>query len=82
MFLIRGTTWGLGGTCVNVGCVPKKLFHNASLLKEQIELAQYYGFHKLQGNEEIHVKAEYFVWERLRDEVQQYIKSSNFGFKS
>lgn len=20
--------WGLGGTCVNVGCIPKKLFHN------------------------------------------------------
>lgn len=27
-----GTTWGLGGTCVNVGCIPKKLFHYASLL--------------------------------------------------
>lgn len=25
-----GTTWGLGGTCVNVGCVPKKLFHFAA----------------------------------------------------
>ena len=23
----HGTTWGLGGTCVNVGCIPKKLFH-------------------------------------------------------
>jgi len=27
-----GTTWGLGGTCVNVGCIPKKLFHYTSLL--------------------------------------------------
>ena len=27
-----GTTWGLGGTCVNVGCIPKKLMHQASLL--------------------------------------------------
>ena len=27
----RGTTWGLGGTCVNVGCIPKKLMHTASL---------------------------------------------------
>lgn len=25
-----GTKWGLGGTCVNVGCIPKKLFHFAS----------------------------------------------------
>ena len=23
----QGSTWGLGGTCVNVGCIPKKLFH-------------------------------------------------------
>lgn len=23
----QGTTWGLGGTCVNVGCIPKKLMH-------------------------------------------------------
>ncbi|VDP56578.1 unnamed protein product [Schistosoma mattheei] len=27
-----GTTWGLGGTCVNVGCIPKKLMHQAGLL--------------------------------------------------
>ena len=25
-----GATWGLGGTCVNVGCIPKKLFHIAA----------------------------------------------------
>jgi len=30
----QGTTWGLGGTCVNVGCVPKKIMHYASLLGE------------------------------------------------
>lgn len=22
-----GTSWGLGGTCVNVGCIPKKMMH-------------------------------------------------------
>jgi hypothetical protein len=25
-----GHQWGLGGTCVNVGCIPKKLFHFAA----------------------------------------------------
>jgi thioredoxin reductase (NADPH) len=30
-----GTTWGLGGTCVNVGCIPKKLMHYAGILSEQ-----------------------------------------------
>ena len=27
-----GTKWGLGGTCVNVGCIPKKLMHQAGML--------------------------------------------------
>ena len=29
-----GTTWGLGGTCVNVGCIPKKLMHFAAMAGE------------------------------------------------
>ena len=32
----RGTTWGLGGTCVNVGCIPKKLMHQAALLSKYL----------------------------------------------
>lgn len=34
----------LGGTCVNVGCVPKKLFWNAAHLATSHELAAGYGF--------------------------------------
>lgn len=34
----QGTKWGLGGTCVNVGCIPKKLMHQASLLGEAIHV--------------------------------------------
>lgn len=34
----QGTKWGLGGTCVNVGCIPKKLMHQAALLGEAIEV--------------------------------------------
>jgi len=30
----HGSTWGLGGTCINVGCLPKKLLHAAALLGE------------------------------------------------
>jgi len=29
----KGTKWGLGGTCVNVGCIPKKLMHQAAMLR-------------------------------------------------
>lgn len=32
-----GTTWGLGGTCVNVGCIPKKMMHYAGILSEARE---------------------------------------------
>lgn len=39
-----GTTWGLGGTCVNVGCIPKKLMHHASLLGDAIRDSKAYGW--------------------------------------
>jgi len=34
----------LGGTCVNVGCIPKKLFHYAAHYAEQFEDAEAYGW--------------------------------------
>ena len=35
----RGTKWGLGGTCVNVGCIPKKLMHHAALVGEDVRVS-------------------------------------------
>jgi len=35
----------LGGTCVNVGCVPKKLMWNAAFLADGLRDAADYGFH-------------------------------------
>ena len=37
-FIFQGTMWGLGGTCVNVGCIPKKLMHQAALLGESFKV--------------------------------------------
>lgn len=34
----------LGGTCVNRGCVPKKVLWNAGTIAEALHHAQYYGF--------------------------------------
>ncbi|KAM0486024.1 hypothetical protein ACHAPX_000725 [Trichoderma viride] len=34
----------LGGTCVNVGCVPKKITYNAAALAEAIHDSKHYGF--------------------------------------
>ncbi|EFA80802.1 glutathione reductase [Heterostelium album PN500] len=34
----------MGGTCVNVGCVPKKVMWNAATIKEALHAAPFYGF--------------------------------------
>ncbi len=39
-----GSSWGLGGTCVNVGCIPKKLMHHAAGLGEHAQDAVAYGW--------------------------------------
>ncbi|KAL4091783.1 hypothetical protein QTP88_026417 [Uroleucon formosanum] len=66
----KGTTWGIGGTCVNVGCIPKKLMHQASLLGESIQEAQSYGWN-ISGPIS-------FNWESLVEAVQNHIKSVNW----
>jgi thioredoxin reductase (NADPH) len=42
----QGTEWGIGGTCVNVGCIPKKLMHACGLLGESREVMEEVGFPK------------------------------------
>ncbi|XP_076244467.1 thioredoxin reductase 1 isoform X1 [Calliopsis andreniformis] len=68
----RGTTWGLGGTCVNVGCIPKKLMHQAALLGEAIHEAAAYGWQLPD------VKTIKNDWETLRTAVQNHVKSVNW----
>nr|AIC37513.1 thioredoxin glutathione reductase [Dugesia japonica] len=68
-----GTTWGLGGTCVNVGCIPKKLMHQSALLKCACEDAKSYGWNipeKLEHN-----------WENMVTEIQNHIQSLNWGYR-
>ena len=43
-FQFQGTKWGLGGTCVNVGCIPKKLMHQAAILGHSIKESEKYGW--------------------------------------
>ncbi|XP_077283515.1 thioredoxin reductase 1 isoform X2 [Arctopsyche grandis] len=68
----RGTRWGLGGTCVNVGCIPKKLMHQAALLGEAINDAQAYGW-KIASPETIQND-----WSALTEAVQNHVKSVNW----
>lgn len=58
----------LGGTCVNVGCVPKKLFVYASHLPEEMHDAQRYGWTS---------QAPRFDWATLRDNKNQEIQRLN-----
>uniref|UniRef100_A0A8C0CTE5 Thioredoxin reductase 1, cytoplasmic n=2 Tax=Balaenoptera musculus TaxID=9771 RepID=A0A8C0CTE5_BALMU len=68
-----GTTWGLGGTCVNVGCIPKKLMHQAALLGQALRDSRNYGW-----NVEEIVKHD---WERMTEAIQNHIGSLNWGYR-
>ncbi|EKX36093.1 hypothetical protein GUITHDRAFT_90077 [Guillardia theta CCMP2712] len=70
----KGTTWGLGGTCVNVGCIPKKLMHQACLLGLAVEDAKSFGW-KL-PDEKTH------DWETMVNNVQDYISGLNFRYRT
>lgn len=69
-----GTTWGLGGTCANVGCIPKKLFHQAALLGEALEDAASYGWDVQAGATSTH------RWEVLVRAVQKHVTSLSAGY--
>ncbi|CAH2074697.1 unnamed protein product, partial [Iphiclides podalirius] len=68
----QGTKWGLGGTCVNVGCIPKKLMHQAALLGESIHEAISYGW-EVPSPDAIKIN-----WSALTEAVQNHIKSVNW----
>jgi glutathione reductase (NADPH) len=58
----------LGGTCVNVGCVPKKLFVYGSHYREDFEDARGYGWS---------VDGARFDWPTLRDNKTREIERLN-----
>lgn len=68
----HGTTWGLGGTCVNVGCIPKKLMHNAAIISEMAHDGADFGWNIPQVGHN---------WDTLVTRVQEHIQSLNFGYR-
>ena len=58
----------LGGTCVNVGCVPKKIMWNAADLGSALEDAPEYGFS---------LQADGHDWAALRHKREAYIARLN-----
>jgi len=72
-----GSSWGLGGTCVNVGCIPKKLMHQAALLGAAVRDARAYGWETTAEDSPLD-----HSWPALVQGVQMHIKSQNFGYRS
>ncbi|MEX0615732.1 MAG: FAD-dependent oxidoreductase, partial [Methylophaga sp.] len=58
----------LGGTCVNAGCIPKKLLVYAAEFADAFQDAKAYGWQ--------HVSPE-FHWQTLRDNVQSEVQRIN-----
>ena len=74
-----GTTWGLGGTCVNVGCIPKKLMHHASLLRESIHAdSECFGIHHATEDGQA---ASDLKWPDLVENIQNHIRGLNFKYR-
>lgn len=72
----HGTTWGLGGTCVNVGCIPKKLCHFAGIIGETMKLdAKPFGW----GDSA--AKSSH-SWGDLVTSFRNHIKSLNFKYRA
>ncbi|MBA2655537.1 MAG: glutathione-disulfide reductase [Tatlockia sp.] len=55
----------LGGTCVNLGCVPKKIMFNASMIAESLKKSSDFGFSPV----DIHLN-----WQNLVGKRDAYIK--------
>ncbi|XP_069592381.1 thioredoxin reductase 3 [Ranitomeya imitator] len=68
-----GAAWGLGGTCVNVGCIPKKLMHQAALLGQALKDSRKFGW---EYEEQVNHN-----WETMRENIQNYIGSLNWGYR-
>lgn len=58
----------LGGTCVNVGCVPKKVMYNAASLAEALHDAPEYGFSVTTGEHD---------WALLKRKRDDYVLRLN-----
>src|SRR5215813_3585739 len=63
----------LGGTCVNVGCVPKKIMWNAAAIAHVFHEAGDYGFT---------ARIERFDWPKLRKSRDDYVTWLNGRYQA
>ncbi|XP_076609384.1 thioredoxin reductase 3 isoform X1 [Chaetodon auriga] len=90
----KGTSWGLGGTCVNVGCIPKKLMHQTALLGTAMQDARKFGWefeetgegsgHRPRRSRRGDIGPVCCVkhnWDTMKTAVNNYIGSLNWGYR-
>eukprot|EP00388_Colpodella_angusta_P006768 GDKJ01019707.1.p1 GENE.GDKJ01019707.1~~GDKJ01019707.1.p1 ORF type:complete len:575 (+),score=114.09 GDKJ01019707.1:78-1802(+) len=70
----RKIRWGFGGTCVNVGCVPKKLLHHAAKLNYE-RMTSFDVFGLVSGS------VPSINWQKLIQTIQNKVKELNFKYK-
>jgi len=82
----KGTKWGLGGTCVNVGCIPKKLYHIGAGVRESMDAdSRYYGIGAGEAKPDVfddlpELRTESH-WKTARMNIQNYIRGLNFKYR-
>ena len=67
--LIEGSR--MGGTCVNVGCVPKKVMYNAVTIANSLDDADHYGFT---------ISDTKFNWLDLKTQRDAYVSRLNANY--
>jgi thioredoxin/glutathione reductase (selenoprotein) len=88
----QGTKWGLGGTCVNVGCIPKKLFHTSSIMGELLHnSAFHYGWRLANKEAQAQIEASEEMaamtgpkyvcdWNVALQNIDAHVRSINWGY--
>lgn len=81
---------GLGGTCVNVGCIPKKLMHQTALLGTAMQDARKFGWEFSEQGESFSMHACMSVcgtkkhhdicglWSRVKLKQELYVEGLDF----
>jgi thioredoxin/glutathione reductase (selenoprotein) len=82
----KGTSWGLGGTCVNVGCIPKKLYHIGATLRDSIQTdANFFGITPIGTKPDdlgqLPQMQTEMEWTAVKDNIQNYIRGLNFKYR-
>lgn len=73
VLLVEAKYKKLGGTCVNVGCVPKKVMWYAADMAHKKQQLHAYGL----SDDKAHVKHGDFDWKTVKDKRDAYVKRLN-----